>query len=260
MMNDPRLKAAFEAADVARQILIDHYGKLTQVSEKHRAGLVSEADVASEKAIANVLKKYFPKSRFMGEETGLDQKPVGDELLWIVDPLDGTTNYVHQMPIFCISIGLKVGKSLEVGVIDVPMLKHRFYAVKSQGAYLNGEKIRISERKDIKNTLLATGFSNNHGDIAEQVAVFSDLILKTRGIRRAGAAAYDLCLVAQGVFDGFWERHLSPWDTAAGTLLVREAGGVVSNFKGDSYDPEMSDIIAGSQYIHPYILNTITSK
>ncbi|MDZ4661329.1 MAG: inositol monophosphatase family protein [Pseudomonadota bacterium] len=259
-INDPRLLAAFEAADVAQQILIEHYGKLNHVSEKYKAGLVSEADVESEKAIAKVLKKHFPESRFLGEESGLDQKPVGDELLWIVDPLDGTTNYVHQMPIFCISIGLKVGSSLEVGVIDVPMLKQRFYALKNKGAFLNGDKIHISERKELKNTLLATGFSNNHGDVNQQVAIFSDLILKTRGIRRAGAAAYDLCLVAQGVFDGFWEKHLSSWDTAAGTLLVREAGGVVSNFAGDFYDVEMSDIIAGSKFTHPFILNTITSK
>ncbi len=260
MIKDARLKAAFEAADVAKKILIHHYGKLTHVSEKFKAGLVSEADVESERAIAKVLKKYFPESHFLGEESGLDQKPVGDEMLWIVDPLDGTTNYVHQMPIFCISIGLKVGTSLEVAVIDVPMLNHRFHAVKGHGAYFNDVKMKTSERKEMKDTLLATGFSNNHNDINQQVDAFSKLILKSRGIRRAGAAAYDLCLVAQGVFDGFWEKHLSPWDTAAGTLLVREAGGIVTNYAGQEYQPEMSDIIAGSQNIHPYILNTVNAK
>lgn len=260
MRKEPRLKAAFEAADVGRKVLLEHFGKLTQVSEKHKAGLVSEADVESEKAIAKVLKKHFPESRFMGEESGLDQKPEDHELLWIVDPLDGTTNYVHQLPIFCISIALRIGDSLELGVIDVPMLNHRYHALKNQGAFLNGKKIKTSERKEIKKTLLATGFSNNHGDINQQISIFSNLVSKTRGIRRAGAAAYDLCLVAQGVFDGFWEKHLSPWDTAAGTLIVREAGGIVTNYSGDYYEVEMSDIVAGSQYTHPTILSTITSK
>ncbi len=258
--SDKRLNAAFEAADRGREILLKHFGNLSRVSEKLRAGLVSEADVESEKAIAAVLKKHFPDSKFMGEESGLDQKPGADDLLWIVDPLDGTTNYVHEFPIFCISIALKIGKTLEVGVVDVPMLSIRYFGVRGKGAFRNDTQIHISQRQDLRDSLLATGF-NVHAsdDLRAQVDIFGDLIEKSRGIRRAGAAAYDLCLVAQGSFDGFWEKNLSPWDTAAGTLLVRESGGLVTNYEGHPYDPGMDDIVAASPSIHPEIMKTIQS-
>lgn len=257
-----RLRAAFEAADRGREILIKYFGHLNRVSHKERAGLVSEADVESEKAIAAVLKKYFPNSRFHGEESGLDQNPSPTDLLWIVDPLDGTTNYVHEFPIFCISIGLKIGNELEAAVIDVPMVDVRYYATKGGGAFMKtsvGEKkISVSDRATLKDSLLATGF-NVHAsdDLKKQLEIFEHFIFKTRGIRRAGAAAYDLCLVAQGSFDGFWEKNLSPWDTAAGTLLVREAGGVVTNYAGEFYDPNMDDIIAGSKVIQPHVLDIV---
>lgn len=256
-MND-RLKAAFEAADRGREILIKYFGHLNNVSHKERAGLVTEADVESEKAIAAVLKKHFPDSRFHGEESGLDQKPSPTDLLWIVDPLDGTTNYVHELPIFCISIGLKIGTELEVAVVDVPMLDVRYYATKGGGAFMNNKRIKVADRTLLTDSLLATGF-NVHAsdDLSKQLDIFSHFIFKTRGIRRAGAAAYDLCLVAQGSFDGFWEKNLSPWDTAAGTLLVREAGGVVTNYSGRPYDPNMDDIIAGSKAIQPHVLEIV---
>jgi myo-inositol-1(or 4)-monophosphatase len=256
-MND-RLKAAFEAADRGREILIKYFGHLTRISHKERAGLVSEADVESEKAIAAVLKKHFPQSRFLGEESGLDQKPSPTELLWIVDPLDGTTNYVHQLPFFCISIGLKIGDELELGVVDVPMMDTRYYALKNQGAFMNNKRIKVSDRAKMTDSLLATGFNvHASNDLKKQLEIFSHFIFKTRGIRRAGAAAYDLCLVAQGSFDGFWEKNLSPWDTAAGTLLVREAGGIVTNYAGEQYDPSMDDIIAGSDQIQPQVLEIV---
>ncbi len=256
-MNE-RLKAAFEAADRGREILIKYFGHLNQVSLKERAGLVSEADIESEKAIAAVLKKYFPQSRFLGEESGLDQQPSPTDLLWIVDPLDGTTNYVHEFPIFCISIGLKIGKDLEVAVVDVPMLDTRYYATRGGGAFMNDKPIKVSDRATLKDSLLATGFNvEASDDLKKQIEIFSHFIFKTRGIRRAGAAAYDLCLVAQGAFDGFWEKNLNPWDTAAGTLLIREAGGIVTNYAGEFYDPMSDDIVAGSSAIQPHVLEIV---
>ncbi len=255
---DVRLKAAFEAADRGREILIKYFGHLSRISHKERAGLVSEADIESEKAIAAVLKKHFPQSRFLGEESGLDQKPSPEEQLWIVDPLDGTTNYVHELPIFCISIGLKIGTELEVAVVDVPLLDTRYYATKGGGAFANNKRLKVAERTTLADSLLATGF-NVHAseDLKKQLEVFAHFIFKTRGIRRAGAAAYDLCLVAQGSFDGFWEKNLSPWDTAAGTLLVREAGGIVTNYAGEKYDPNMDDIIAGTKPVQPQVLEIV---
>lgn len=255
---DSRLNAAFEAADRGREVLLKYFGHLKQISSKDRAGLVSEADIESEKAIAKVLKTYFPESKFLGEESGLDQKPTPSDLFWIVDPLDGTTNYIHELPFFCISIGLMIGSELEVGVVDVPLLNTRYHAVKGKGAFCNGKQIHTADRTSLQDSLLATGFNVHLSeDIQKQIEIFANFIMKTRGIRRAGAAAYDLCLVAQGSFDAFWEKNLSAWDTAAGTLLVREAGGIVTNYAGKPYDPKMDDIIAGSKNIHPKVVEIV---
>ena len=257
-----QLRAAFAAAGAGREVLLKYFGNLSKVSEKEKAGLVSEADVESERIIVEVLKKYFPDCQILGEESGLDQGRVkGKELsdmLWIIDPLDGTTNYVYEFPIFCISIGLHIKGRPALGVIDVPMLNARYHAVRGGGAFLNGMPISVSKRLEVKEALLATGFNLNiGGDVEKQVETFKKLLLRCRGVRRAGAAAYDLCLVAQGVFDAFWEKNLSPWDTAAGELLVREAGGIVTDYDGQDFSPDMKTILAGSPQLHKEILRIL---
>jgi myo-inositol-1(or 4)-monophosphatase len=259
------LIAAKEAAQKARHILLNHFGRLTQVSEKFQAGLVSEADKAAEKAIQSHLMDCCPEYQFLGEEGAFEspKELVADGLdqsLWVVDPLDGTTNYIHRFPIFCVSIGLVVNRLPVLGVIDVPYLNETYWAVKGQGAFKNGEPIKVSNANNMKNCLAATGFNVDRLEhFQEQLEIFAKVAKSTRGVRRPGAAAFDLCMVASGVFDFFWEKYLSPWDVAAGQVLVEEAGGRTSTYSGESYDPWSNTIIASNGKVHNEILKIMSS-
>ena len=242
------LEAAHRAADQAQEILLSYFDNLEWIGEKDQAGLVTEADQKSEETIKNILLSSFPDHDFLGEETGhqTGRKQDGKDL-WIVDPLDGTTNFVHSFPMFCISIALERNGELEVALVDAPILKKRWTAVRGEGAFLNGRKISVSSREKLNESLFATGFSSqDKQEISKQVALVEKVLKTTRGIRRPGAAALDLCFVAQGVFDGFWEMRLSPWDTAAGALIVQEAGGLVQSYDSKDYDPRMKSIVAAS--------------
>lgn len=263
------LEQGFSAVKQGRKILLDYFGHLTQVTEKYKAGLVSEADVASEKAIVNSLLGYFPHHKIIGEEQCADkinQSPVviqSEFPTWIIDPLDGTTNYVYGFHVFCISVGLQFRGEMLVGIVDMPKLDQTYYATRGGGAFVREQgkdrRLRVSRRKSLRESLLATGFSPYEEDVLiEQMQIFSKLIRETRGIRRAGAAAYDLCQVAEGIFDGFWEKNLSPWDTAAGLLLVREAGGIVTNYAGQPYSVEMNSILASNPNIHSAMTSTLS--
>ena len=252
-------KAASAAATGAKRILNKYFGSLSQVSEKFQAGLVSEADRESEKFIIQTLRKKFPSHEFLGEETGLSYalKPaikVGKNGLqsvkWVIDPLDGTTNYVHQFPFFCISIALQVDGEVVLGIVDAPKMNMRFHAIRGQGAYLNNKKIRVSKRKTFHDSLFATGFTERDREIEKQMKLCAHIVKNSRGLRRAGAAALDLCFVALGVFDLFWEKHLMPWDTAAGALIASEAGALVTNLEGTTYEIEMPHIAAGNPFVH----------
>lgn len=253
------LNTALKASQQGRQVLLDYFGRLKKVQDKLHAGLVSEADLESEKVIAAELKKGLPGVGVLGEEEAyLTKQEKVEATTWVVDPLDGTTNYVHGFPIFCISIGLQWHGELMVGLVDVPMLNKTYTCVKGGGAFVNGERIHVSGRDRVKDSLLATGFfPDNVTALKEQLRIFSDLVYEARGIRRAGAAAYDLCLVAEGVFDAFWEKNLKPWDTAAGTLMVREAGGVAWTYGGAEYNLGEDSILAGNPAIAPQIASRI---
>lgn len=254
------LAAAQSAAGLAAKVLLDYFGRLTKVSEKFQAGLVTEADVASEKVIQAELQRMYP-AQFLGEESSGAAKPPWptEGNWWIVDPLDGTTNYVHRFPIFCISIGLMWQGELVLGLVHVPMLKTTYTATKGGGAFRDGQPIKVSDRSEIRDSLLATGFFRDKPEaLREQLDIFKKLVFEARGIRRAGAAAYDLCLVAEGVFDAFWEKSLAPWDTAAGTVLVREAGGMVTDYKGNEYHHNADSILASSKKLFPTILKDIS--
>jgi myo-inositol-1(or 4)-monophosphatase len=198
------------------------------------------------------LRKNFPDDIFLGEEsastaTKVQVAPAGKRR-WIVDPLDGTTNYIHQFPVFCISIGCEVDGQMMLAVVDVPILNEVYTAVHGKGAYLNGQPMQVSTTATLSDAFVATGFFNEiEAQLVEQLRIFAHVVRQVRGVRRAGAAAYDLCLVARGVFDLFWERGLQPWDSAAGLLLVREAGGDLITYRGHVYHPFKNSVIAGNK-------------
>ena len=250
------LSQALDAVRLGREVLLSYFGNLEHVEEKFQAGLVSEADKESERVIAEHLKKNFPQMEFLGEETfaalsapgsKVQALPPSKEGRWILDPLDGTTNYVHRFPIFCISLGLEVDGQIQIAVIDVPLLNETYTAIRGQGAFVNGKSLRVSQTEDISKAFLATGFVAEHENvISEQLQIFSNIVRKCRGVRRPGAAAYDLAQVARGVFDGYWERNIQPWDAAAGILLVEEAGGITTTYRGEAYTPYKNSIIAGN--------------
>jgi myo-inositol-1(or 4)-monophosphatase len=256
------LKTAVQACDIGQKILQDYFGRISDINEKELAGLVSEADIESEKAITQYLRREYPDFDILGEE-GAFKDPSSQSRLkqpgrWCIDPLDGTTNYVHQLPIYCVSIGFEWEGETVAGAIHVPFLNKVYSGYKGGGAFVNGKRMKVSQRETIEKSLLATGFSSyDKAALEKQIKIFTHLVGRARGVRRAGSAAYDLCLVAEGVFDGYWESRLQPWDTSAGSLFVREAGGVVTNYQGDDYRSEMPSLIAGNRAIYAEIKRTI---
>jgi myo-inositol-1(or 4)-monophosphatase len=181
--------------------------------------------------------------------------------LWVVDPLDGTTNYVHGFPFYCVSIGFEFDGRVEVGVIHAPLLKFTFWASRGGGAYFNGKRIKVSNTERIDDSLLATGFSYKKNEILDQeLEDFRLMAERARGLRRVGSAALDLCMVAWGRFDGFWERELAPWDTAAGSLIVEEAGGQITNFAGEPFHYSMNTVLAGNGPIHAELLDLLKKR
>ncbi|HEY8272510.1 MAG TPA: inositol monophosphatase family protein, partial [Pseudobdellovibrionaceae bacterium] len=221
------------------------------------------ADKESEKVISDYLRKNFPSIDFLGEESNylgakVPWTSAGPEGRWILDPLDGTTNYIHQFPIFCISLALEINGEIQVAVIDCPKMEETYTAIRGKGAFMNGQPLKVGQAQHLKDSLLATGFVAEKQDvIEEQLKIFSDIVYKCRGVRRPGAAAYDLAMVARGVFDGFWERNLQPWDSAAGILLIEEAGGKVATYQGKKYTPYKNSIIAGNPLVVDELIKTL---
>lgn len=251
------LEVALKAAKAGGDITLKYFQKLRNVTLKGSAGLVSEADQESEECIREMLTKEFPNHQVLGEEEGLSGASSSGPM-WHVDPLDGTTNYVHGFPFYCVSIGLAVDKDVVVGVVHAPLLNQTFTASKGHGAFMNDQPISVSKTDKLTDTLLATGFSYEKGPMLDQeLTDFKSLSLEAHGIRRAGSAALDFCFVASGIFDGFWERKLNSWDTAAGTIIVREAGGIVSDFEGNHFTPDMKTVVAANPNIQPLLLEKI---
>lgn len=254
-MKKSRYEAAIKAVELGRACLLGYFGRISQIEEKDKAGLVSEADRTCEEIIKNELAKTCPDVDFLGEETSFENNIHEFQALksgarWILDPLDGTTNFIHRFPIFCISLGLEVDGEIELAIIDAPMLKQRWTAIKGEGCYLNGKRCFVSKTNDFSKSLLSTGFyAEDKVCLQEQLQIFTKMVSVARGVRRPGAAAYDLALVSSGVFDLFWEKNLKPWDTAAGKLLVEEAGGVLRTYEGNPYTPFEKSIIAGNKLL-----------
>lgn len=228
------------------------------VREKHLAGLVTNADIESERACVKVLKKLRPDFAFLTEEETTKQEKARGR--WIIDPLDGTTNFVHGFPMFCISLAAEWEGKIIAGVILHPILNDLYTAALGRGAKMNGRPLRVSGTKSLDDSLLTTGFTYRKNTLLHtEMQAFEELSRVARAIRRPGSAALDLAYTARGVFDGFWERRLSPWDIAAGMLLVSEAGGKVSDFRGDPITMESPAILASNGRLHEDLLVAIST-
>lgn len=256
------LQHALEATAKGREVLLHYFGRLKQVGEKHQAGLVTEADLESERVITEFLKTKYPEFGVLGEEASYRDEVLQPEatMRWVIDPLDGTTNYVHGFHIFCISIGFEVFGKTRVAVIDAPLLGETFSATQSGGAFLNGKAIHVSQTSELNKALVATGFlADDPSVLREQIQIFAKVLPQVRAMRRPGAAAYDLCMVAAGRFDAFWEQDLKPWDTSAGSLLVREAGGQVTDYNGNDYVSSHRSLLATNGQLHANLQSVIVA-
>lgn len=240
---------AKEIAVGTGKILLKYYGKAHQIKKKPGAGIVTEADQASEDYLIKRIFSKFPESSIITEESGEHRR--GSERCWILDPLDGTTNYAHHFPWFCVSIALyERGKPL-VGVIYQPVTKELFHAEKGKGSFLNGKRLQVSRCGKMEDALLGTGFYYSKGkELAEEMGIFHRMNEVASAVRRPGSAALDLACVAAGRYEGFWERGLSSWDVAAGFLLVTEAGGKISNYRGENTSVFDKECVASNGRLH----------
>jgi myo-inositol-1(or 4)-monophosphatase len=247
------------AVDIAREagaLVTEFFRRPLEISYKSPSNLVTEADRRSEALIVERLQKLFPEHAVVAEEGG-GQRPESD-YCWYVDPLDGTTNFAHGFPVFCISLGLAYREEVIAGVVYDPTRDELYTAEKGAGAFLNGQRLAVSKNASLSESLLATGFppfDSNH-DLNAQL--FFRFTLLSHGIRRPGSAALDLCYVAAGRFDGFWELKLNPWDKAAGSLLVREAGGRVSDLAGGPFKLSTGEVFASNNLIHDQMIPVFT--
>jgi myo-inositol-1(or 4)-monophosphatase len=248
------LDIALQAAHLGGAVLRKHWGKLNQISHKETSiDLVTEADRESEQTILSFIHKKFPHHSILSEETGLSEKNQ-NEFLWIIDPLDGTTNYTHQFPFVSISIALWIAGEGTVGVVYNPIMEELFQAVKGHGAKLNQKKIEVSGVSSLNDSLLASGFPYDRRENADNnYAEFCCLTHLTQGVRRAGSAALDLSYVAAGRLDGYWERGIKPWDIAAGVILLTEAGGRVTSYDNQSLEIYDDRLLASNGLIHEAI-------
>ena len=254
--SDKYLSIAVEAGRQAGNLLLDYSSKQREIRFKGEAELVTDADTASEQLIVQVITDHFPNHAILAEEgSGNDAE---SDFNWLIDPLDGTTNYAHGFPVYCVSIALQYQRRTVLGVVLNPVLDELFTASAGEGAYLNGEKIKVSGQHELKLSLLATGFPYDKADSErDNIGYFAAFTKRVRGIRRAGSAAMDLVYVACGRLDGFWEIKLKPWDIAAGALIVAEAGGQATELSGKDPDIFVGDIVASNGLIHRDILSVI---
>ncbi|MCH7896470.1 MAG: inositol monophosphatase family protein [candidate division NC10 bacterium] len=251
------LEAARVAAKEAGRILMERFGRRPQVYYKGRINLVTDVDRRSEASIVSFLHRRFPDHTILSEE---GQGHVGKgETCWIVDPLDGTTNYAHGFPFFAVSIALEHQGKLRCGVVYDPLREEWFTAVHDGGAYLNEEPIHVSDTDQLEEALLATGFPYDMRESPENnLNHFSNFSMRAQAVRRPGVASIDLAYVAAGRLDGFWELKLKAWDIAAGALLVAEAGGTVTDFGGGQLDIYRPEIVASNPHIHDAILQVLS--
>jgi myo-inositol-1(or 4)-monophosphatase len=246
-----------EASLEAAKILLDNFDTDFKISrKKHYSDLVTEVDKKSETKIIEVIHSHYPEHNVLSEECG--NMNMDSDHVWIVDPIDGTVNYAHAVPIFCVSIALEIKKDVKLGLIYNPVSGEKFFAEAGKGAYLGEKKISVSKVSSLKDGLLVTGFPYGAKDNMDRcIDHFNNFIKFGLPIRRLGSAALDMCYVASGRFDGFWEVSLNPWDVAAGYLILKEAGGKLTDFTGNKYSIYNKQILATNGKIHDEMLEVL---
>ena len=253
------LNVAIDAAREAGKFLRQNLGRVRniQLKEKQEKNLVTEIDRRSEVLIIDMITKHYPRHEILAEESGRT-KDRTSEYRWIIDPLDGTTNFTHGFPVFCVSIGVEWKGELLLGVIYDPNFDELYTAEKGKGAFLNGRRLRVSERRSLIESMLVTGFpyniTENPGHAVEH---FVNFLMEAQAVRRMGSAAIDLAYVAAGRYEGFWEVALNPWDMAAGVLLVQEAGGKITNFSGKPFSIYEKEVLASNGLIHQSMIDVL---
>lgn len=265
------LNVATAAAQAGGELLMAHRGALSQVRVKSASGdLVTEADLASEQAILAHIKKALPEHAILAEESGAhraeaDLENTSLDYLWAIDPLDGTLNYAHGLPFFCVSIGLLIQGKPRVGVVYAPALRDLYTGIVANAdhdnaldeplAFCNGKAITVSVANTLKESLLATGFPYHRSELSDNnYAEFMYFADRTQDIRRPGSAALDLCFVASGCYEGYWEQYLNPWDVVAGAAIVEAAGGTMSAYDGKTFDPYSGAVVASNGQIHGLLI------
>jgi myo-inositol-1(or 4)-monophosphatase len=254
------LNFAKQVAFDAGSLLVQRLGS-ARITNKGDIDLVTEADIAAEELIIERIRSHYPKHGILAEESG-EAVSIGNgsSWKWIIDPLDGTTNYAHGYPCFCVSIAVEHDGVAEIGVVYDPMRNEMFAAERGNGATLNDRRIRVSEVEELKSAMLCTGFPYNVRERPDFARDFTNFTMIAQAVRRDGSAAIDLAYVACGRFDGFWEDGLNPWDMAAGVLLIEEAGGRVSNFQNEQLSIYTKKVLATNGLIHGPMLKQLTDR
>ncbi|NNG00638.1 MAG: inositol monophosphatase [Desulfobacteraceae bacterium] len=259
MNMDNILRTGILAAHQGGEKIRSWFGSIETIGKKGAIDLVTDADTDSEEVIVRLIKERYPDHSILSEETGaIDGNP---ECRWIIDPLDGTTNFAHGLGIFAVSIAFEFRGRIQVGVVWNPITCELFTAIKGQGAELNGVKIHVSNAENVSDSLLATGFPYTIKNESESIfRRFSNCLRSSRGIRRLGSAALDLCFVGCGRFDGFWEQYLKPWDIAAGLLIATEADGMATDFSNNPVLPDSNEILVTNGKIHQELVSLLDIK
>ena len=243
-----------QIAHEAGDLLMEHFGKV-DIEYKGEVDVVTAADRESEKLIVERLTKLWPDHDLMGEEGA--RRTSGSDYRWYIDPLDGTTNFAHGYPVFCVSIALECRGELIAGTVYDPTRREMFAAEKGSGAWLNERAMRVSKTGRLAESLMATGFPSQKRHKNPNIHFYHHITLQTHGVRRAGSAAMDLAYTAAGRYDGYWEFNLNPWDTAAGVLIVSEAGGIVTDLDGGAFDIASKEVVASNGILHPALLHEL---
>ncbi len=260
-LHDPLLLAtAIEAVTRAGGMQLARFGTHMRVDKKGEIDLVTEVDVAVERMLRDLIADRFPDHGVLAEELGGDTAVPASGYCWVFDPIDGTTNYAHGLPIFCASLALEVDGRPEVAAVYDPSRQELFTAERGVGAFLNGRRLAVSPSATLIDALLVTGFPYDVHDTAEDiVGLFGEFIRRARAVRRLGSAALDLCYVGAGRMDGFWEQRLRPWDVAAGALVVEEAGGQVTGMDGSVFGSRRGHVLASNGHVHQEMLQVIAA-
>jgi myo-inositol-1(or 4)-monophosphatase len=258
-LDPPIVATALDAVLEAGAIHRAHYGRSIRVAKKGAIDLVTEVDFAVERRIRELIESRFPSHAILAEESDDPaQRYVKPGFCWVIDPLDGTTNFAHGLPIFAVSVGLEHDGEAVFGAVYDALRQELFTAERGQGAFLNGERLQVSHADSLIESLLCTGFPYDiHKRADELVALFARFLATARAVRRLGSASLDLCYVAAGRLDGFWEGQLKPWDTCAGALIVEEAGGRVTGWDGVQYQSRQESLVATNGRIHEAVLDVI---